>query len=163
MPPRYQDIGAGQVALVSSPDGGALVRVIAGEVAGHGGPGVTHTPMAMAHVTVSPGARWCCPGHREYNALVYVLAGEGSVGSEGRPVRTGQLVVFGAGDTLDVSARDRQEHARTQLDVLVLGGRPIGEPVVDLRALRHEHAGRDRPGLEDFQHGKLGTIPAEEA
>src|SRR6202790_854932 len=51
--PRYQDIGAGQVALVASPDGGALVRVIAGEVAGFAGPGVTHTSIALAHVTVS--------------------------------------------------------------------------------------------------------------
>src|ERR1700704_1645712 len=39
-PPRYQDIRASEVSLLSSPDGGALVRVIAGEVAGHGGPGV---------------------------------------------------------------------------------------------------------------------------
>src|ERR671926_268596 len=37
--PRYQDIRASEVSLVSSPDGGALVRVIAGEVAGHAGPG----------------------------------------------------------------------------------------------------------------------------
>src|ERR1035438_1458809 len=36
--PRYQDIRAGEVALLSSPDGGTLVRVIAGEVAGHPGP-----------------------------------------------------------------------------------------------------------------------------
>src|SRR3989442_851258 len=34
-PPRYQDIRASNVALLSSPDGGALLRVIAGEVAGH--------------------------------------------------------------------------------------------------------------------------------
>ena len=34
-PPRYQDIRAGQVALLSSADGGALLRVIAGSFAGH--------------------------------------------------------------------------------------------------------------------------------
>src|SRR5918996_4973959 len=39
--PRYQDIRASQVALATSPDGGALVRVIAGEVAGFAGPGST--------------------------------------------------------------------------------------------------------------------------
>src|ERR1700682_1600689 len=33
--PRYQDIRAGQVALLTSKDGGALLRVIAGEVDGH--------------------------------------------------------------------------------------------------------------------------------
>src|ERR1700691_6039798 len=61
VPPAYQDIGAGQVALLSSSDGGALVRVIAGEVDGHTGPGATHSPMAMAHLTVSPGARVTLP------------------------------------------------------------------------------------------------------
>src|SRR5213082_2215488 len=45
--PRYQDLRAGEIALLRSPDGGALVRVIAGEVDGHAGPGVTHTPITM--------------------------------------------------------------------------------------------------------------------
>ena len=35
-PPRYQDIRGRAVTLLSSPDGGALLRLIAGEVAGHG-------------------------------------------------------------------------------------------------------------------------------
>ena len=55
-PPRYQDIRSGSVALLASPDGGALIRVIAGEVAGHEGPGITHTPITLVHATVSPGA-----------------------------------------------------------------------------------------------------------
>ena len=55
--PRYQDIRAGQVALLTSADGGALLRVIAGELDGHAGPGVTHTPITLVHATVSPGAQ----------------------------------------------------------------------------------------------------------
>ena len=43
------------MALLSSPDGGALLRVIAGEVAGHAGPGITHTPITLVHATLSPG------------------------------------------------------------------------------------------------------------
>jgi len=39
--PRYQDIRAGQVALLASTNGGALLRVIAGDIDGHAGPGVT--------------------------------------------------------------------------------------------------------------------------
>ncbi len=159
--PRYQDIGAGEVALLSSPDGGALVRVIAGDVAGHAGPGVTHTPMAMAHVTISPGARVTLPWDRDHNALVYVLAGEGSVGSDRRPVRMGQLAAFGAGDTIVVSARDRQESRSPQLDVLVLGGRPIGEPVVTYGPFVMNTRAEIVQALDDFQHGKLGTIPAD--
>src|SRR5580704_15334757 len=78
--PRYQDIKPDGVVLLSSPDGGALVRVIAGEVAGHAGPGRTHTPIAMVHATISPGARLVLPWPREFNALAYGLAGRGTAG-----------------------------------------------------------------------------------
>ena len=159
--PRYQDIRAGQVALVASGDGGALVRVIAGEVAGHAGPGVTHTPMAMAHITVSPGARVTLPWARDHNALVYVLSGQGAVGSEGRPVHRGQLVVFGPGDMIVVSAPDRQDSHSPELDVLVLGGRPIGEPVVAYGPFVMNSRAEIVQALDDYQHGKLGTIPAD--
>jgi redox-sensitive bicupin YhaK (pirin superfamily) len=56
MAPRYQDIRGGTVQLLSTPDGGALLRVIAGELDGHQGPGITHTPITMVHATVRPGA-----------------------------------------------------------------------------------------------------------
>ena len=110
--PRYQDIRAGQVGLLASPDGSALIRVIAGEVAGGSGPGVTHTPMAMTHVTVSPGARLELPWSRDHNALVYVLAGRGTVGTDARPIGSGQLAVFGAGDALTIAA-DATQDSRT--------------------------------------------------
>jgi len=159
--PRYQDIRAGQVALVSSPDGGALVRVIAGELSGHAGPGVTHTPMAMAHVTVSPGARVELPWPRDYNALAYVLAGEGTVGTDGRPVRMGQLAVFGDGDAVVVDAREQQESRSPTLDVLVLGGRPIREPVVAYGPFVMNTRAEIVQALEDYRRGALGTIPAD--
>ena len=56
-PPRYQAITGDNLVLLSSDDGGALVRLIAGDLAGHPGPGDTHTPITYAHATVSPGAR----------------------------------------------------------------------------------------------------------
>jgi hypothetical protein len=159
--PRYQDIGAGQVALVASPDGGALVRVIAGDVGGHAGPGVTHTSMAMAHVTLSAGASVSLPWAREHNALVYVLAGKGAVGSDRRPVHMGQLAVFGAGDAIVISADEHQESRSPELDVLVLGGRPIREPVVTYGPFVMNTRAEIVQALDDFQHGKLGTIPAD--
>ena len=55
MAPRYQDIRGGNVQLLTSPDGGALLRVIAGELDGHEGPGITHTPITMVHATLAPG------------------------------------------------------------------------------------------------------------
>jgi redox-sensitive bicupin YhaK (pirin superfamily) len=159
--PRYQDIGAGNVALLSSPDGGALIRLIAGDLDGHKGPGATHSPMAMAHVTVAPGAQVTLPWPEEFNALVYVLGGNGTVGEEGRPISTGQLVVFGDGGSITVAAATSQESRTPELDVLVLGGRPIGEPVYAYGPFVMNTKDEIAQAFEDYQAGRLGTVPAE--
>src|SRR4029079_441412 len=96
--PRYQNLDAGKVTLLSSGEGGAIVRLIAGDVAGYRGPGATHTPITVAHATLAPGARVTVPWRWDFNALAYVLAGAGAAGDEHAPVQLGQLVVFGAGD-----------------------------------------------------------------
>src|SRR4051812_6610219 len=103
-PPRYQDIRAQQVSLLSTPDAGALVRVIAGDVDGHAGPGSTYSPMTLVHASLAPTARLDLPWRKDFNALVYVLAGSGVVGPDRRPIRTGQLAVLGAGDVVTVQA-----------------------------------------------------------
>jgi len=159
-PPRYQDIRGRAVSLLSSPDGGALLRVIAGEVAGHEGPGITHTPIALLHATLAPGAQLRLPWRADFNALVYVLAGSGSVGNERRPVRMGQLAVFGAGDVVTVAADRGQESRSPQFDVLVLGGLPIREPVAAYGPFVMNTREALVQAFEDYQAGRLGTIPA---
>jgi redox-sensitive bicupin YhaK (pirin superfamily) len=158
--PRYQDLRAREVALVSSADGGALVRVIAGEVAGHAGPGSTYTPMTLVHATLSPGARLALPWRPDYNALAYVLAGRGAVGAERRPVETGQLAAFGPGDALAIDAAPVQESRSPNLDVLILGGRPIREPVAWMGPFVMNTRAEVIQAFEDYQAGRLGSIPA---
>jgi redox-sensitive bicupin YhaK (pirin superfamily) len=160
-PPRYQDIRAGQVALLSSPDGGSLVRIIAGDVAGHAGPGVTHTPIALLHATIEPGAQLRLPWRADFNALAYVLAGSGTVGAGQRPVQTGQLAVFGPGDVLTFGAERRMDGPSEKLDVLVLGGQPIREPVAAYGPFVMNTRAELVQAFEDFQAGRLGSIPAE--
>ena len=159
--PRYQDIRRTEVSLLSSPDGGALVRVIAGDLAGHPGPGVTHTPITLAHATLSPGARLQVPWRADYNALVYVLGGSGTVGADQRLVRLGQLAVFGPGDTLTVAAADRQEFRTPNLDLLILGGQPIGEPVAQYGPFVMNTRAELQQAFADYEAGKLGTVPTE--
>ena len=161
--PRYQDIRAGQVALLTSADGGALLRVIAGQVDGHDGPGVTHTPITLVHATVSPGAQVRIPWRRDFNALGYVLAGAGSVGADRRPVRTGQLAVFGTGDSITFAADKKMDGPSPSLDVLMLGGEPIREPVAAYGPFVMNTRAELAQAFEDFQAGRLGTIPAQPA
>ena len=158
--PRYQDIRAGQVALLTSADGGALLRVIAGEIDGHAGPGITHTPITLVHATVSPGAQVRIPWRRDFNALGYVLAGAGSVGAEHRPVRTGQLAVFGAGESITFAADAKMDGPSPTLDILLLGGEPIREPVAAYGPFVMNTRAELVQAFEDFQAGRLGTIPA---
>jgi len=159
--PRYQDIRAQQVSLLSSADGGALIRVIAGDLGGHPGPGVTHTPITLLHATLQPGAQLRLPWRRDFNALVYVLAGSGTVGPDHRPVRTGQLATFGAGDALTVQASPVQDGPGRELDILILGGEPIREPVAAYGPFVMNTRDELVQAFEDFQAGRLGTIPAE--
>jgi hypothetical protein len=159
--PRYQDIGRSNVVLLASPDGGTLLRVIAGEVDGHAGPGSTHSPMAMVHATLAPGAQVAVPWRPEFNALVYVLGGTGSVGPEARPIRTGQLAVFGAGDSVTIAAAEVQDARTPNLDVLILGGRPIGEPVYAYGPFVMNTRDEVAQAFEDYQAGRLGTVPAD--
>jgi redox-sensitive bicupin YhaK (pirin superfamily) len=160
VPPRYQDIGAHDAALVTTADGGTLIRVIAGELEGHVGSGRTYTPMTMIHATLSPGARMTIPWNREFNALAYGLAGHGSVGTEQRPFQMGQLAVFGAGDTLTIAADEKQESRSPNLDVLLLGGKPIREPIAFMGPFVMNTKAEVLAAFEDYQAGRLGSIPA---
>jgi quercetin 2,3-dioxygenase len=162
VPPRYQDIGSRDVTLLSSDDGSSIVRVIAGELAGHKGPGVTYTPITYLHATVAPGAQLTLPWPREFNALVYALSGRGTAGPDGRPVDEGQLAVFGRGDALTVAAADTQPLASQRgWEILVLGGLPIREPIARYGPFVMNTREEIVEAFEDFQAGRMGTIPAE--
>ncbi len=158
--PRYQDLTAQAVALRATADAGALVRVIAGDVAGAQGPGATTTPMALVHATVEPGAELRLPWPVDYNALVYTLAGAGSV--DGVPVRLGQLAVLGAGDVIVARAAAGQalaEDGHATLDILVMGGRPIREPVAWGGPFVMNSRAEVVQAFEDYQAGRLGAEP----
>ena len=157
--PRYQAITKDALRLLTSDDGGALVRLIAGDIAGFAGPGDTHTPITYAHATLAPGAQLSVPWNPTFNALAYVLTGRGTAGVEGRPIEAGQLVVFGPGDSLVVAAADRQSEP---LDVLLLGGLPIRAPIAHYGPFVMNTREEILQAIEDFQAGRLGVIPADQ-
>ncbi|CAN5808307.1 pirin family protein [soil metagenome] len=158
--PRYQDLRAAETVLLSSDDGGALLRLIAGDISGFSGPGLTFTPIALVHATVAPGAQLTLPWREDFNALAYVLAGAGSVGSERRPVQTGQMAVFGPGGSVTVAAGTTQDSHTPSLEVLLLGGRPIREPVAHYGPFVMNTRAELEQAFADYQAGRLGVIPA---
>jgi hypothetical protein len=157
--PRYQDLLPDDVGLATTPDGGALLRVIAGDLGPVKGPGSTLTPISLVHASISPGAEVRIPWNKNYNALAYVVAGDGTVGEERRPVTSGQLTVFGRGDTLVMTAADVQDSRTAEFEVLILGGEPIREPVAKYGPFVMNTRAELVQAFEDFEAGRLGTIP----
>jgi redox-sensitive bicupin YhaK (pirin superfamily) len=113
--------------------------------------------MTMLHATVAPGAELTLPWREDFNALAYVLAGDGAAGPDKAPVHTGQLVVFGPGDVLTLRASEQHDN----LEVLLLGGRPIREPVAWGGPFVMNTKQEVLQAFEDFQAGRLGSIPAQ--
>ena len=159
--PAYQPVEASDLLLLASEDGGALLRVIAGEVDGHVGPGSTHTPITLLHASVAPGAQLSLPWQPTYNALAYVYAGSGAVGPKDEPIHAGQLAVFGAGDRLTIRADATQDSRTTSLEVILLGGEPINEPMVHYGPFVMNTREELVQAVEDYQTGRLGVIPPD--
>ena len=157
--PRYQDLRGGDVALVTSEDGGALLRLIAGDVDGHEGPGRTHTDITLIHATIQPGARVTLPWRSDFNALGYVLEGSATVGVDDVRIGKGQLAVWGPGNAITVTADATQDSRSPAVDMLLLGGRPIREPVAWYGPFVMNTRSEVQQAFDDYQAGRLGSIP----
>lgn len=159
--PRYQDIGAQAVTLLTNENGDAIIRVIAGSLGEVNGPGSTHTPITLLHVSLLPGGQLILPWNRQYNALTYVLAGEGTVGLDHRPIGEGQMAVHGDGDFLVLSSKSSQDSRTRAFEVLILGGEPIGEPVATYGPFVMNTRAELQQAFDDYEAGRLGQIPAD--
>jgi redox-sensitive bicupin YhaK (pirin superfamily) len=157
--PAYQNLESDEVALLASPDGGALIRVIAGELGGHQGPGSTKSPITMLHLTIAPGAQVRLPWPEHFNGLVYGLSGAGTVGAEQRPIGSGQLAVTAPGDVLTIGGAANPDSRTEAFDVLVLGGQKIGEPVAWHGPFVMNTRAELQQAFNDYEAGKLGVIP----
>jgi quercetin 2,3-dioxygenase len=159
--PRYQDIEAESVTLLTNENGDAIIRIIAGSLGDVDGPGMTHTPIAIAHVTLMPGGQLTLPWKLGYNALTYVLAGQGTVGLDRADIEMGQMAVHVEGDFLVLAAKENQDSRTNAFEVLILGGEPIREPVATYGPFVMNTRAELQQAFEDYEAGRLGQIPAD--
>jgi quercetin 2,3-dioxygenase len=159
--PKYQPLEASQVLLLASADAGTLLRVIAGDVEGHVGPGSTHTPITLLHASIAAGAQLSMPWQADHNALAYVMAGTGTVGTKAEPIHAGQLAVFGDGDRITINADAKQDSRTSTLEVIMLGGRPIREPMAHYGPFVMNTREELQQAMADYQSGRLGVVPPD--
>ena len=159
--PRYQDIGSREVSLVTNEKGDAVIRVIAGSLGEHAGPGVTHTAITLVHASLMPGAELVLPWNTAFNALTYVLAGQGKVGPDRAPLESGQIAVHVDGDVVVLHANEAQDSRTHAMEVLILGGEAIREPVAAYGPFVMNTRAELQQAFDDYQAGRLGQVPAD--
>jgi hypothetical protein len=115
----------------------------------------------LLHASIAPGASLSLPWQPTYNALAYVYAGSGTVGPSDAPVHAGQTIVFGPGDRLTLSADAKQDSRTNSLEVILLGGEPIGEPMVHYGPFVMNTREELQQALDDYHAGRLGVIPPD--
>lgn len=158
IPPHYQEIPAQKIPVATSADGRVTVRVIAGESLGQRAVIETRTPIQFLHFRIAPGARISQPVPPEFNAFAYVLdgnmaAGDAAVG-EARKVETHQMAIFARdGDEVELASV-----GEATLDVLLIAGQPLGEPVARWGPFVMNTQAEIVQAVQDYQNGRMGSI-----
>ena len=160
--PKYQDIHSSKLELLASQDASSLIRVIAGNIDGNYGPGITHTPISIVHSSISRGSSLNLSWEPKFNAIGYVLAGHGYAGEERVQIKSGQTIQFGEGEFINVTASMVQDSRSDDLELLILGGQPIREPIAWGGPFVMNTEQELMAAFKDYQTGKLGIIPAED-
>jgi redox-sensitive bicupin YhaK (pirin superfamily) len=141
-PAAYRDIASSQIPGVRN------VKVIAGklgEVTGpiHGG----STDPYYFDVQLAPGAVFECALPAEHNAFVYAYEGEAFIGEERKPLAHRSAGLLSRGDSV------RVEGGAAGARLLLLAGKPLGEPVVQYGPFVMNSREEIEQAIADYQSG----------
>jgi redox-sensitive bicupin YhaK (pirin superfamily) len=151
--PRYQEIPSVDIPTATSADGKVRVKVIAGEALGVAAAIETRTPILYQHFTLQPGAAVFHPVPQAFRVFAYALSGNGFYGEERHSIAARQMVVFGDdGEAVTFAAGEEP------LDVLLIGGVPLKEPVVRYGPFVMNTEDEIRQAVADYQTGRMGHI-----
>jgi redox-sensitive bicupin YhaK (pirin superfamily) len=155
MAPRYQELPPERIPQAQTPDGSAKVSIIAGEALGTHAVIDTRTPIMFLHFTLQPGACLFQAVPDEYNALAYVISGEGRFGSDERRASEGQAVIFGSGDEVRLAA---PAEATEPVSFLLLAGVPLNEPVARYGPFVMNSRDELVQAFDDYNSGRFAPI-----
>lgn len=146
IPPRYQGFESEELRRVSLTNGGE-VRVVAGTLMGVTGAVQTTSPMTYAHVLLRAGEEVTWEPADGHTALVHVFDGELSANSHA--AESGQMMVFSrkAGSITITTS--------TSAQALLLGGEPLGEPVVRYGPFVMNTREEIVQAFQDYEAGRL--------
>ena len=151
--PRYQAITADQIPVVEG-DGWRAI-VIAGEVLGARGPAGTHTPICYSHITLTPTGSLELELPGDHQIGLYVFNGAGLFGAKQTRVQEHEMAVFEPGDgTVHLSAA----HPCSDTEILLMAGRPIGEPVARHGPFVMNTEAEVLQAMKDYEAGRMGKI-----
>src|SRR6267378_2679969 len=154
--PRYQEIPGSQIPKATSADGLVTVSVIAGEAMGEKAVIETRTPIVYLHYRIEPGGVATQQAPSAFNAFAYIVDGEGLFGAESERAGDGQMVLFAQdGDEVRI---ENPSDAKTTLEVLLIAGVPLNEPVARYGPFVMNTEGEIRQAIEDYQQGRMGAI-----
>ena len=157
MNPRYQEIPNSQIPKATSADGLVKVSVIAGEAMGEKAVIETRTPIIYLHYKIERGGVATQEVPAAYNAFAYIVEGEGLFGA-GECAVDGQMVLFAQnGDEVRI---ENPANAKATLEVLLIAGVPLNEPVARYGPFVMNTEGEIRQAFEDYRLGRMGAIKA---
>jgi hypothetical protein len=154
--PDYQDVPSTKIPIVRTPDGKVSIKVIAGNYLDTKAVISTLTPILYLHFTLQPGAKVVQSVPENYNAFAYVIGGKGLFGKDNTTAGEGNLIVFkNDGEYVSIS---ESENARSPLDVLLVAGMPLNEPIVQYGPFVMNTKEEIDKTLEDYRNGRIGKI-----
>ena len=156
MKPRYQEIPSSQIPKATSSDGLVSVTVIAGEALGQKAVIETRTPIIYLHYQIKPGGSVMQHVPHDYSGFVYVIDGAGKFGADGEHAADGQMVMLAQdGDEVRI---ENPADAQATLEVLLLAGLPLNEPVARYGPFVMNTREEIYQAIEDYRSGKMGEI-----